>query len=238
MAITSDEEAYQALIDLFRTGRHQSYQKGDIILRGDDGQPQCLYYLEKGYVQAYSINNRGEQYVHLIYGPGDILPLSMVVNVMERNIYCEALSDTSLYCYAQADLLEHARQDLSIAYGLMLHSVGRLLIYTDRVNNLEYKFARERIAYRLLLLSRRFGIKQPDGSYLIEMPISQKTIANTINASRETVSRELERLQRKGIIGYKHKYVVIYDLLALTDDLGGPQSLNSWSYDVGKNTEN
>jgi CRP-like cAMP-binding protein len=65
--------------------------------------------------------------------------------------------------------------------------------------NLEYRTVRERLISFLLTMSIRFGKKTIMGT-TINVPLRQQDIASSINASRETTSRELTALEKKGLI--------------------------------------
>jgi CRP-like cAMP-binding protein len=78
--------------------------------------------------------------------------------------------------------------------------VRQFVAYKARVDNLEYKFARERVAYQLLFLARRFGVAE-DGVVSMNR-FSQEEIGSATNVSREGVSRELKRFERLKYIRY------------------------------------
>jgi CRP/FNR family cyclic AMP-dependent transcriptional regulator len=63
-------------------------------------------------------------------------------------------------------------------------------------------------------MSQRFG-KQTDEGVLIEVPLRHQDIASSINASRETTSREIAALERKGLLDNKHSFTLLKDMDAL-----------------------
>jgi CRP-like cAMP-binding protein len=87
-------------------------------------------------------------------------------------------------------------------------------IHSERIINLEYRTVRERLVSFLLTMSNRFGVKTKDG-LVIEVPLKQQDIASSINASRETTSRELTGLERKGLISNSQPTIIIKDIEAL-----------------------
>ncbi len=87
-------------------------------------------------------------------------------------------------------------------------------IHSERILNLEYRTVRERAVSFLLTLGTRFGKKTPDG-VVLEVPLRHQDIASSINATRETTSRELAVLERKGLITNKRYLIVLKDIKAL-----------------------
>src|SRR5205085_5930057 len=87
-------------------------------------------------------------------------------------------------------------------------------LHGERILTLEYRTVRERIISFLLTMGKRFG-KQTDTGLLIEVPLRHQDIASSVNASRETTSRELAALERKGLLKSRRSYIVLLDLAAL-----------------------
>lgn len=89
-------------------------------------------------------------------------------------------------------------------------------LHAERVNTLSYRSVRERIVSFLLTAADRFGAKQQDGSILIEAPLRRHDIANSVNAARETTSRELSWLtERNYISADDERSIVIKDISQL-----------------------
>ena len=70
----------------------------------------------------------------------------------------------------------------------------------------------------LLTISERFG-KQTDEGVVIEVPLRHQDIASSINSSRETASRELAVLERKGLLENKRLYITLKDIPKLQEFL-------------------
>lgn len=102
----------------------------------------------------------------------------------------------------QRRLLEQSLQDLDEAREWMV-TLGR-------------KSAIERVASVLLLVALRSGCRQPDGDIAIELPIGRADMADFLGLTLETVSRQMSKLRREGLIGLQgHRRVLIRDLPAL-----------------------
>jgi CRP/FNR family cyclic AMP-dependent transcriptional regulator len=84
--------------------------------------------------------------------------------------------------------------------------------------NLEYRTVRERLVSFLLTMAERFGEISKEGT-IINVPLRHQDIASSINASRETASRELSNLERRGWIETKRSHIVLKDVASLEDYL-------------------
>ncbi len=194
--------------ELLRLGKIAKYKKGEILIRPTDIGGE-LFIINKGLVHAYTIEESGEKNIHIIYGPGEAFPLAWLIRKEPLAVYYESLSSCEVVKVAAHQAVELLKSDASASFEMLCKVIQQFVAYKARVDNLEYKFARERVAYTLLLLARRFGDKK-DGT--ITLPkFSHEEIGQAINVSRESVGRELKRFEKYGFIRYSPGKLKIID---------------------------
>jgi CRP/FNR family transcriptional regulator, cyclic AMP receptor protein len=220
------KERKDVLKELFSEGERKIYSKGDLIQRSGD-KPKGVYWIEEGMVKAFSINSRGEEYVHLMYLPEEIFSLAWGAYEIDRRIYYQASTDCTLYCLSTKLFIERARMNSRVSFALFMTAVRQSTVYADRVDNLEYKYASERLIYRLLFLAGRLGRKQNDGTIIISGLI-HRDIARSIHMTPESFSRELEKLSRRGLIKHDRHDIVLCNVKALAQEIKGGISPNLW----------
>ena len=79
--------------------------------------------------------------------------------------------------------------------------------------------AYDQIVKLLLRLQHAHGVLQEDGSYILPMHITQNEIAQMIGAARETVSRSLSKMRKKGLISDSNTGYMLLDVDALQREL-------------------
>jgi CRP-like cAMP-binding protein len=215
--------------NFFRAGRPLRAYKGEIV-SGWENELAYVYFIEKGFVKAYSVSNEGEELIHLIYGPVELFPLSWAYTGIQREDYYEALGDTLLFKVPLLQFQEFACSSVATSNALTQVVAHQLNSLNDRLSNFEYKRPGQRLAYRLLFLASRFGYKQGDW-IIIEGPFTHQLIANTINLARETVSREIAHMEYEGILRQINHGIIIKDLHELRTKLGKDASLQGWGLD-------
>lgn len=194
----ADKAAHEQLIAFFHSGTKLSYKKGESIVHsGDD--PRGIYYVTTGFVKAYAITKYGEENLLIIRQHDDIFPLIWAFTGLHRDITYETMSDTTLWRVARSDFLKFLQKNEHVVPVLLDMAIEAYRLHSERVNNLEYRTVRERVASFLLTHVDRFGVKGKRGR-MIGAPIRRHDIASSINASRETTSRELTALARHGYI--------------------------------------
>lgn len=197
----ADKTAHEQLVAFFHTGTKLSYKKGEAIVRVGDA-PRGIYLIEEGFVKAYAITKYGEENVLIIRKNEDIFPLIWAFTGLHRDITYEAMNDTVLWRVARSEFLDFLHKNEHVISVLLDASIEAYRLHSERVNNLEYRTVRERLASFLLTNIDRFGVQGEKGIALAA-PIRRHDMASSINASRESTSRELAAFARKGYIDLK-----------------------------------
>jgi CRP/FNR family cyclic AMP-dependent transcriptional regulator len=213
---------------LFSKGQPITYPKGEVII-GNDEEPDGVYYIHTGYVKIYSVSDDGDEYIHIILGPGELFPLIWAyINVQASSLFSETISEVVTWRISREWFNTFAKSDLELSYAMGQQIARQYQAYSDRVDNLEYKKASERVIYRLLFLASRFGSWDKRRYLTIQAPLTHELFANTINLARESVSREFEKLEADDLIVQEGHNIHIMDVKALAGRLSQPVGLGDW----------
>lgn len=226
--MSPNEPIDKQLMEFFHRGRQQKFGKGEIIMRAGD-VPQGIYFIDNGHVKVYFLTKQGNEHTHMIYKPGDIFPMIYAFKDAIRNVFYEALDDCTVYLVPKDNFKEFAGSNAQVSVGLLEQAVDMFRLYAGRIDNLLYSNSHERTAYRLLSIIDRMGEQKADGSWVVDVPITHQDIASSVNLSRETVSRCMERLRRKGIIGPNiNSQLTVLDLPGLANVIGADEVIGMW----------
>jgi CRP/FNR family cyclic AMP-dependent transcriptional regulator len=207
------------LVEVFRSaGRELNYRKGDYIIRPGES-PSGIFYIYKGLVKAYDITKYGEENLLIIRKEHELFPLIWAITGQEREVIYEALAPTTVWQISREEFTEHMHSHPEALAPLLDMTIEMYRLHSERILNLEYRSVRERIVSFLLTMGNRFGEKTEDG-LRISAPLRHQDIASSINSSRETASRELSALERKGLIKSEQSCITLLDLPGLNDQLG------------------
>jgi CRP/FNR family transcriptional regulator len=207
------------LVDLFRTrGLKQSFRKGDFVIRPGE-TPNGIFYIHQGLVKAYDITKYNEENLLIMRKDEEVFPLIWAITGQERHVIYQALAPTITWQISRETFLEYMEKNPEALAPLLDMTIEMYRLHSERILNLEYRTVRERIISFLLTMSHRFGKTTPDG-VLIEAPLRHQDIASSVNATRETTSRELSALEKKGLLTNKQSYILLRDVEALTKHLG------------------
>lgn len=188
------------LLEIFREhGVKQTYKKGDYIIRANE-TPSGVFYIHEGLVKAYDVTKYGEENLLIIRKSDEIFPLIWALTNDERAVVYQALAPTCVWRLDRKKFTAHIEKHPAAMAPLLDMAVEMYRLHGERILNLEYRSVRERIVSFLLTMAGRFGEPKQDGSICIAAPLRHQDIASSINASRETTSRELAALERKGLL--------------------------------------
>lgn len=208
-----NENQLQIFLSLFKRGTELTYNKNEYIIRPGES-PNYVYYINEGLVKAFNISKYGEENLLIIRKPREIFPLIWAITGRGRSIIYQALTPTKVYRVTREDFNNFLKENTDALYPFIDLITDQYRIHSERILNLEYRSVRERLASFLLTMASRFG-KDSSKGIIIDVPLKQQDIASSINASRETTSRELGILERKGLIKNSQGRLIIIDKQAL-----------------------
>ncbi|MEJ0073238.1 MAG: Crp/Fnr family transcriptional regulator [Candidatus Saccharibacteria bacterium] len=207
MLANADE--MRALVNLFHGGTKLTYSKGEFIIRPGESLPG-VFYLEEGLAKAYDITKYGEENLLIIRKSGEILGLTWAVTGQDRHIIYSALAPTTVWMVSRDTLTSFIRKNPTAALPIVDMITDMYRLHSERIMTLEYRTVRERLISFLLTTAKRFGEKTPGGTR-ITVPLKHQDIASSISATRETTSRALADLERKGQLTSEQSYITLVD---------------------------
>lgn len=204
------------LAGFFSSKTQLHYKKNEMILRDDTPSPG-VFYLKKGYVRDYALSRDGDELTLVVFKPGDFFPLQWVINNKPDFHNFEAMTAVELFRAPKEEFLAYLKKEPEVLVTSIEEIVARLGGLMDRMEHLVFGNAYERVASILLIFAERFGQKE-DGAIMIPMPISHRCIASLVGMTRETVSVEMKKLEKKGLIRSKGRFVYVKNLLKLQEE--------------------
>lgn len=213
------DELQPKLRDFFDSYHTRSYKKGQILIFAGD-EPAYVFYILKGTVRMYDVSYRGEEIVTNVFKPGAFFPMSWAVNKTPNYYFFQAAEDVEVALADPEKTVAFVKKNPDIMFDLLC----RVYRGTDgmmlRMVQLMGGSARERLTLELLIACRRFGNQTDENTYQLQM--TETELATRAGLTRETVSRELQKLARDDILHVKQGDIRVYQIEKLQDILGKP----------------
>ena len=208
-----------SIVAHFSDGFLMTVAKGEVIIQGYE-EPEGVFLIKSGFVKAYSISHSGQRNLLLIHEAGEFIPLPWALDgAHTTGLFYEAMTRVTVLRTAKDRLRSAMGNNSWLSKEIMNQTVNIVSVYTQRIQTLEYRTARERLLAELIYLAERFGERQGK-EILINAPITHQDIADSINMSRETASRALELLFEEGLMGQEEHLFTVKDINKLQAQLG------------------
>ncbi len=211
------KEQNAKLVDIFKKGNRLSYSKGEYVVRPGEHN-NAVFYIESGTVKAFDITKYGEENLLVIRQQDEVFPLIWAVTGQERSVIYQVLNDVVLWRISRKDFLKNIEADPELLAPILDMAVEMYRVHSERIIGLEYRTVRERLVAFILSLEPRFG-HVIDNEIVIDVPLRHQDIASSINATRETTGRELNGLEKKGLIRVSRSLIYIQDIRKLKEIL-------------------
>jgi CRP/FNR family cyclic AMP-dependent transcriptional regulator len=185
----------------------KQYRVGEHLTLGKE--PGSWWIVEKGLLKVYTVAADGSTLTFAILGPGDTFGETTILAGHWLSATVEALEPTQVR-HLSADQLENLlRQCPDFALALLRNLARRIQQSQERLFYISRLKISQRLAHALLGLAETVG-KQTDNG--IEIRLTHQEIADYIGASREAVSRTLERWARRGWLFNTRKCILLKEL--------------------------
>ena len=194
---------------LCRVATVRTFSAGESILQEDE--PGDLFFvILSGQVKVFVDSEHGREVVLTHLKAGDFFGEMALFDNDARSASVSALDPSELVVLRRQDFLEVLKDEFPIARRILSTLSARLRQANDMIESLVLLDVGGRLARYLLRLARETGTLQEDGWFAVSRPTHQ-VIANSIGASRETVTRLLRQFVNRGLIRMRGRMVWIRD---------------------------
>lgn len=192
-------------------------KKNTVIFHEND--PAAAFYLVKtGRVKIYKTGPEGREQVLSILGDGQIFGDVPAFDGGPYPASAATMSDSEIYLIRSEDFQALVRQHPEVALKIIRVLGQRLRQSMELVRDLSFKQVPHRLAGLLVKLAGEYGTESGAG-LLIELPLSRQELADIVGTSRETITRELKKMERAGMIEIDRRRLTITD----------PERLRAWA---------
>ncbi|MDY0257655.1 Crp/Fnr family transcriptional regulator [Gudongella oleilytica] len=114
-----------------------------------------------------------------------------------------AASDTVVFILSKESIMLLSEKNSDFTLALLQEVSNRASSMTEQLHSIAYKSIRHRL---LEILNSESKIQN---SRTIILPTSQKNIAEILGVQRQSLSRELNKMKKEGLLEYKNKTIIL-----------------------------
>ncbi len=207
VAIFSDLDAAE-IGALERLADVREYEEGALVVSQEDAG-DALFVVVRGKLKVVLYGESGREIILSIFkSPGDFFGEMSLLDDEPRSANVIAAEPSRLLILSRSDFRAHLGSHPRTALRVLTELSRRLRRADEVIGNLALLDVYGRLAGKLRELAASDGEETDEGVVVRQRP-TQAEIAATIGTSRETVSRALSELSRRGYIAMKGKRLLI-----------------------------
>jgi len=180
-----------------------TYAKGEVIFQeGEKGD--SLYIVLKGQVKVCLYDEDGREYILAAIGKDGFFGELALIDELPRSANVITLEDSELLIIRRNDFTRLLMENPTITIAILKVLSRRLREADERIKWLAFLSVEGRVLKYLLGIGEKEGVKVKD-YIIIEKGTTQIDIASSCGCSRETVSRMVKSLVKKGILSVRKR---------------------------------
>lgn len=195
------------LADLAARAQQRQVSRGELIVRKDD-PADAFYLVTEGRVRVFLTGPSGREITLGVLGPCSFFGEVALLDGEGRSASVAAIEQARLLVISRADFLDHIRAYPETAMALLTETGRRLRRADAIIGNLALLDVYGRVARLLGEFARTEGVHTEEG-VAIHQRHTQQDLAAMLGTTRETVSRVLNDLARRGHITFDRRRIVL-----------------------------
>lgn len=183
--------------------------------------PLSAYVIKKGVIKTYNLTAQGEEKPITYDVRFETFPAGwLFAKLNESQFFHEAYTDVELYAVPRGEYQDFLKNNPELLYEVHSYLVSRYLNLQTRINALGQSKAASKVLNTIHYLCLRYGKDVAADTVKIQLPLTQQELANFMGLTRETTGIELNKLQKAGVLTYRHQNYIVNteNLNELLDD--------------------
>ena len=197
----------KALQEMVETSAVNFYKKKRLIY-AEGNHPIKLYYIQKGKIKTFKTNDDGKGLTVGLYGEGDYVGFT---SILEGTIYketAEAIEDTTLVVIDRDEFEKLLHKNKEVAHQFIQLLAQSVTDREKKLVGIAYNSLRKRVAEALVLLQKKYT---KDNEDKFSIHISREDLAHIAGTATESIIRTLSDFKSEKLIDIKEGAIIILD---------------------------
>jgi CRP-like cAMP-binding protein len=205
LSVLSDEEKMQ----ISKMVIDKETSKKEIVHFSDDSADK-IYFLKKGKVKISKYSEQDKEMILSILGPGEIFGETGVTGQKAYGSVAEVLEDAVICSLSIHQLEGMLKKNPAFNFSVTKFIGLRYLKVQSRLESLVFKTAPERIRGFIKEMADEHGKTLINGTEIVvKLKLKHEDIAKLTATTRQSVTTELNNLEKKGVILFDRKRILV-----------------------------
>jgi DNA-binding response OmpR family regulator len=194
-----------ALQELTKDRNINRYKKKQFIyLEGN--RPARLYFIQKGKVKTYISNEEGKDLVVNLYGEGDFLGYTALLENTTYKETAEAMEDTELVVIPREEFDELLNNHPEVARRFIRLLAKNITEKEQQLLGMAYNSLRKKVATALMTLQKKYS---RNGEQFFTIDISRENLATIAGTATESLIRTLSDFKTEKLIEISNGVITV-----------------------------
>lgn len=188
----------------------QIYKKGEIIFR-EGAFPTGIFYISKGKVKKYKVDNESREHIIYVANTGELLGYHAILAQGRYPDFAAALEESIIGFIPKEDFLDALAQSPLLNSRLLKTLSHEYAVLANSITLFSKKSVRERLALQLIVLREKYKDHLKPGMP-VEINMGRDDLASLVGTARENVVRILTEFKEDGILDTKGRKIIIHNV--------------------------
>lgn len=200
-------KGFEALKKLSEDCDMRAYRKKEDIYR-EGSYPKGLYFLNKGRVKTYKLNDQGKELITGLHKEGDFFGYLSLLEEGKNSDIATTLEDSEICLIPKNDFYSLVYKNAEVSKKFIKMLSNNLREKEEQLLKVAYNSVRKKVADALLTLYNRYNT---DSDKQFTISISREDLANLAGIATESTIRTLSDLKDEKLIEIQVSKITILD---------------------------
>ncbi len=200
-------KGFEALKKLSEDCDMRAYRKKEDIYR-EGSYPKGLYYLNKGRVKTYKLNDQGKELITGLHKEGDFFGYLSLLEEGKNSDIATTLEDSEICLIPKNDFYSLVYKNAEVSKKFIKMLSNNLREKEEQLLKVAYNSVRKKVADALITLYNRYNT---DSEKQFTISISREDLANLAGIATESTIRTLSDLKDEKLIEIQVSKITILD---------------------------
>jgi CRP/FNR family cyclic AMP-dependent transcriptional regulator len=197
-------------LEVVREGHRMTLPAGATLLFEGDLSDRVVVVVS-GAVRVFATASNGREVLVTVAGPGEIMGEMSAVDGQAHSASVNTLDEADVVLVPAASFRAVMQGNARVAFAVAMRLTRELRHNLQQRVGIEALDVPTRLAQTIVALADRLDVR--DGG--IELPVSQRELAESCGASREAVTKALATFRTRGWVSTDRRSIAVLDLEAI-----------------------
>ncbi|MFX1704500.1 Crp/Fnr family transcriptional regulator [Chitinophaga sp. CC14] len=188
----------------------QIYKKNEVLFR-EGSFPSGIFYITKGKVKKYKVDNDGKEQIIYLANTGQLIGYHAILSEDRYPDSAAVIEESTIAFIPKEDFLKALDYSPLLNNRLLKTLSHEFAVLANSLTMFAQKTVRERLALQLIIIREKYKENYVEGMS-IEINISREDLASLVGTARENIVRVLTEFKEDNILETKGRKIMIKDV--------------------------